>query len=96
MRYMIRPGVVSLRICDTDLLVSSRLSLEDVPKVRIIDRHTAALLVLMEKGSTYEEALKLFFRFIHKPEDVIRGRFDNSIGKLMNEGFLISMEDGEQ
>ena len=96
MRYITRPGIVSLRICDTDLLVSSRASWEEVPRVRAVERHIAAIITLMEKGESFEEALSLFFRFINKPEHVIRERFEKSIGSLLKDGFLICVEETEQ
>ena len=41
MDYKVRPGVVSIRICDTDILTAKREIWDSCPVVRPLPRHWA-------------------------------------------------------
>lgn len=93
MAYRIRPGIVRVRICDTDLLVAKRTIWEECPRVRVIPRLWAACWAVMENDRTDEDVVIAFAGLLRKPEDEVRERFEKIFRTLYNENYLIEVQE---
>ncbi len=91
--YKIRPGVVLLNICDTNLLTATHDVWKDCPKVRPIPRLWAACWKLLEMGKTEEDVLQTFSTMLGKTKEELHERFDGIFAKLAEEGFLIEEKE---
>lgn len=93
MAYKTRPGVVLVKICGTDLLVATRPIWDECARVRPIPMLWAGCWRMLENGKTEQDVVRLFSKFLRKPEKSLVEKFEIIFLSLYKEGFLIKTED---
>ena len=89
MAYKNRPGIVLIRVCDTDILVAKRESWEECRRVRPVPRLWAVCWSLMEQGKTTDEVVSLFTKTLGMPEEKVLPKLDRIFESLYQEGYLL-------
>ena len=93
MVYKARPGVVRVRICDTDILTAKREVWDQCPTVFPLPRLWAYAWFLIERRGSSEEALESMSVVMKKSVDELREQFAPCFEKLSQMGFLIPAEE---
>lgn len=93
MDYKVREGVVSIRICDTDILTAKREIWDSCPVVRPLPRHWAFAFCLIERQGSSELALQGLSKVFGKSLDEVRKQYEPVFEKLCEDGFLVPVEE---
>lgn len=93
MDYKVREGVVSIRICDTDILTAKREIWDSCPVVRPLPRHWAFAFFLVERRGSSELALEGLSKVFGKTMEETRRLYEPVFEKLHEDGFLVPVEE---
>lgn len=93
MEYKVRPGVVRVRICDTDILTAKREIWDQVPTVAPLPRMWAYAWFLIERYGSSDKALESMSVVLKKSVEELREQFAPFFDKMTQLGFLIPAED---
>ena len=93
MDYKVREGVVSIRICDTDILTAKREIWDSCPVVRPLPRPWAFAFCLIERQGSSELALQGLSKVFGKSLDEVRKQYEPVFEKLCEDGFLVPVEE---
>lgn len=93
MQYKLRSGVTRVKICGTDLLVSTRSSWEECAVVRPISFFWAGCVGMLEKGKDAAEIARILGKALKKDPESIREKVENIFAELYQMGFLVPAED---
>lgn len=100
MAYKIRPGIVRVHICESDLLIATRPLWEICPRIRRIPRLWAACWAIMELDpavKTDADVISTFSTLFSLPEKNNHGKdiqkkLEHIFQTLAEEGYLIHDE----
>lgn len=95
MNYHTREGVVLVHVCDTYLLIPTRLASETCHGIATISGIDAIVWKQLEKGRQYDEILILLSKFFLNRQDMVKERLDSSLKKMEGWGYIVSSEEQE-
>ncbi len=93
--FYIRPGIVKVNICGTDLLVATRAVWQECPRIRRLPKLWSVCWGIMEKGKSDRETVKIFSDLLKRPEEEIRKRLEKCFSTLAEEGYLLPSDAGQ-
>lgn len=96
MHYQIRPGVTLVKVCGTDLLVSTRSSWDECAGVKPVPLVYAGCIKMLEKGMQQEEIVRIISKALKKPSEDIQEKIKKVFLDLYKQGFLIIEEDDNE
>lgn len=93
MKYKPRPGIVMTTICDVRILVPSRLASDACKKTFYLPTLWAMTWSMLETGRSLEQIKNVHRILTKQPDDVIEARLDDFLQRLVQDGFLLEVED---
>lgn len=95
MKYRLRPGVVSVNICGSTLLIPNREASEFCTGIRKISLPVLIALDKMEKNESMDIAYQVYSELMRRTKEEAREKIDGQLASLCESGFLLAVEDGE-
>ena len=93
MKYKIRPGIVSAKICGVNLLIPNRAASEYCPRIQKIGLIPAAAMEVLEKGESIDKIYTLVRILGSTTDEEARRKVDGMLEDLFIKGYLV--EDQE-
>ncbi len=95
MKYKPRPGIVLTKLCDTNVLIPSRVAYDACKSIIRLPMLWAMTWSLLEKGEPEEKILRAHKILTKQSDSVIREKLNEFYEQLADQGYLIRVEDSE-
>lgn len=92
MKYVLRPGIIRVKVCGVFLLVPNRAASESCPQIRRIGLLGSALIDKLESDESLDTLYEAY-RIIKKTSaEEARKAVDDLLASLVDAGYLIAAE----